>query len=224
MTDGHWQVIEFTLLVCLGSSLAILGPGTLLAWWLAKSRSRWKIIVETVVFLPLVVPPVATGLILLDLFGRRGPLGSAIRAAFDVDVAFTWRAVLLATAVMSFPLLVRSARIGFDSVNPRLEQIAHTLGASPLRVFFTITIPLAARGVSAGFLLSFARAVGEFGATILVAGNIPGKTTTLSLSIYNLVQLGKDNEALALVAVSVLIAFGAVFSSELLLRQSKGSM
>jgi len=219
MMSGHWQVIEFTLLVCLGSSVAILAPGTLLAWWLAKTKSRWKIIVETVVFLPLVVPPVATGLILLDLFGRRGPLGSAIRATFGVDVAFTWRAVLIATAVMSFPLLVRSARVGFDSVNPRLEQIANTLGASPSRVFFTVTIPLAMRGIFAGFLLSFARAVGEFGATILVAGNIPGKTTTLSLSIYNLVQLGKDDEAFALVAVSVLIAFGTVFVSELLLRE-----
>src|SRR5260370_32366391 len=118
--SGHWQVIEFTLLVCLGSSLAILAPGTLLAWWLAKSQSRWKTIIETVVFLPLVVPPVATGLILLDLLGRRGLLGSAIRAALGIDIAFTWRAVLIATAVMSFPLLVRSAKLGFDSVNSRL--------------------------------------------------------------------------------------------------------
>jgi molybdate transport system permease protein len=119
---------------------------------------------------------------------------------------------------MSFPLLVRSARIGFESVNPRLEQIASTLGASQSRVFLTITVPLASPGIFAGFLLSFARAVGEFGATILVAGNIPGKTTTLSLSIYSLVQLGKDREAFGLVAVSVLIAFGAVLFSELLLR------
>jgi len=219
MMGRHWQVIGFTLLVCLGSSFAILTPGTLLAWWLAKSKSRWKTLVETVVFLPLVVPPVATGLILLDLFGRRGPLGAAIQAIFGVDVAFTWRAVMIATAVMSFPLLVRSARIGFDSVNPRFEQIALTLGASPFRVFWTITIPLALKGVGAGFLLSFARAVGEFGATILVAGNIPGKTTTLSLSIYNLVQLGKDDEAFTLVAISILIGFGAVFFSELLLRR-----
>ena len=223
MMAGHWQVIEFTLLVCLGSSVAILAPGTLLAWWLAKTKSQWKTIVETVVFMPLVVPPVATGLILLDLFGRRGPLGSAIHAVFGVDVAFTWRAVLIATAVMSFPLLVRSARVGFDSVDPRLEQIANTLGASRSRVFFTVTVPLAVRGIFAGFLLSFARAVGEFGATILVAGNIPGKTTTLSLSIYNLVQLGKDEEAFALVAVSVLIAFGTVFASELLLRARANS-
>jgi molybdate transport system permease protein len=122
---------------------------------------------------------------------------------------------------MSFPLLVRSARIGFEAVNPRLEQIAKTLGASFWRVIFTITIPLAFRGILAGFLLSFARAIGEFGATILVAGNIPGKTTTLALSIYSLVQLGKDQEAFSLVAVAVLIAFIAVFLSEQLLRKKK---
>jgi molybdate transport system permease protein len=122
---------------------------------------------------------------------------------------------------MSFPLLVRSAKLGFESVNPRLEQIAETLGASFWRVLFTITIPLASRGILAGFLLSFARAIGEFGATILVAGNIPGKTTTLSLSIYNLVQLGKDREAFSLVGVSIVIAFVAIFLSEQLLQKRR---
>jgi len=219
--SGQWGVIEFTLQVCLGSSLAILPPGTALAWWLAKTQSPWKTLIETAVSLPLVIPPVATGLILLDLFGRRGPIGSLLRSTLGIDIAFTWRAVLLATAVMSFPLLVRSVRLGFESVNPRLEQIAETLGASFWRVLFTVTIPLASRGILAGFLLSFARAIGEFGATILVAGNIPGKTTTLSLSIYSLVQLGKDREAFSLVAVSVVIAFIAVFLSEQLLRKKR---
>jgi molybdate transport system permease protein len=214
----QWQVIRFTLLVCLGSSLLILPFGMGLAWWLAKTTVRWKSIVETIVSLPLVLPPVATGLILLNLFGRRGPLGAAFRAVFGADVVFTWRAVLVATAVMSFPLLVRTARLGFEAVNPRLEQIAQTLGASFWRVIFTVTIPLAARGILAGFLLSFARAIGEFGATILVAGNIPGKTTTLSLAIYSLVQLGKDQDAYILVLVAALLAFGAIFLSEALVR------
>ena len=214
----QWQIIRFTLLVCLGSSLLILPFGMALAWWLAKTTVRWKSIVETVVSLPLVLPPVATGLILLNLFGRRGPLGVAFRAVFGADVVFTWRAVLVATAVMSFPLLVRTARLGFEAVNPRLEQIAQTLGASFWRVTFTVTIPLAARGILAGFLLSFARAIGEFGATILVAGNIPGKTTTLSLAIYSLVQLGKDQDAYILVLVAALLAFGAIFLSEALIR------
>jgi molybdate transport system permease protein len=215
----QWQVIRFTLLVCLGSSLLILPFGMALAWWLAKTTVRWKSIVETIVSLPLVLPPVATGLILLNLFGRRGPLGAAFRAVFGADVVFTWRAVLVATAVMSFPLLVRTARLGFEAVNPRLEQIAQTLGASFWRVMFTVTIPLAARGILAGFLLSFARAIGEFGATILVAGNIPGKTTTLSLAIYSLVQLGKDQDAYILVLVAALLAFGAIFLSEALVRK-----
>jgi molybdate transport system permease protein len=214
----QWQVIRFTLLVCLGSSLLILPFGMGLAWWLAKTTVRWKSIVETIVSLPLVLPPVATGLILLNLFGRRGPLGAAFRAVFGADVVFTWRAVLVATAVMSFPLLVRTARLGFEAVNPRLEQIAQTLGASFWRVIFTVTIPLAARGILAGFLLSFARAIGEFGATILVAGNIPGKTTTLSLAIYSLVQLGKDQDAYILVLAAALLAFGAIFLSEALVR------
>jgi molybdate transport system permease protein len=214
----QWQVIRFTLLVCLGSSLLILPFGMALAWWLAKTTVRWKSIVETIVSLPLVLPPVATGLILLNLFGRRGPLGAAFRAVFGADVVFTWRAVLVATAVMSFPLLVRTARLGFEAVNPRLEQIAQTLGASFWRVMFTVTIPLAARAILAGFLLSFARAIGEFGATILVAGNIPGKTTTLSLAIYSLVQLGKDQDAYILVLVAALLAFGAIFLSEALVR------
>ena len=214
----QWQIIRFTLLVCLGSSLLILPFGMALAWWLAKTTVRWKSIVETIVSLPLVLPPVATGLILLNLFGRRGPLGAAFRAVFGADVVFTWRAVLVATAVMSFPLLVRTARLGFEAVNPRLEQIAQTLGASFWRVIFTVTIPLAARGILAGFLLSFARAIGEFGATILVAGNIPGKTTTLSLAIYSLVQLGKDQDAYILVLVAALLAFGAIFLSEALVR------
>jgi molybdate transport system permease protein len=215
----QWQVIRFTLLVCLGSSLVILPFGMALAWWLAKTSVRWKSIVETIVSLPLVLPPVATGLILLNLFGRRGPLGAAFRAVFGADVVFTWRAVLLATAVMSFPLLVRTARLGFEAVNPRLEQIAETLGASFWRVMFTVTIPLAARGILAGFLLSFARAIGEFGATILVAGNIPGKTTTLSLAIYSLVQLGKDQDAYILVLIAALLAFGAIFLSEALVQK-----
>jgi len=215
----QWQVIRFTLLVCLGSSLVILPFGMALAWWLAKTTVRWKSIVETIVTLPLVLPPVATGLILLNLFGRRGPLGAAFRAVFGADVVFTWRAVLLATAVMSFPLLVRTARLGFEAVNPRLEQIAETLGASFWRVMFTVTIPLAARGILAGFLLSFARAIGEFGATILVAGNIPGKTTTLSLAIYSLVQLGKDQDAYMLVLIAALLAFGAIFLSEALVQK-----
>lgn len=136
-----------------------------------------------------------------------------------IDVAFTWKAVVVAMAVMSFPLLVRGTRIAFENVNPRLEHVAATLGAGPLRIFFTITLPLAFQGVLAGVVLSFARAIGEFGATILVAGNIPGHTTTLSLAIYRDIQLGKDDHATHLLIASVILAFGAVWASERLLQR-----
>jgi molybdate transport system permease protein len=197
----------------------ILPIGIALAWPLARYRWPGKLIIETIVTLPLVLPPVATGLILLKLLGRRGPIGNFLYENMHLDIVFTWRAVVIAAAVMSFPLLVRSVRVGFEGVNQRLEQIARTLGASNARVFFTITMPLAARGIAAGIILAFARAVGEFGATILVAGNIPGKTTTLSLEIFEAVQLGHDATAYRLLGLCVIIAFAAVWLSELLTRR-----
>ena len=219
MNHEDWQVMSFTLGVATLSTAIILPFGTVLAWFLARRQWRGKAMVETVVALPLVMPPVATGLILLKLFGRHGVIGSWLERVIGVEIVFTWRAVVIAMAVMAFPLLVRAARVAFEEVNPRLEQIARTLGAGELRVFFTITLPLAARGLVAGTLLAFARALGEFGATILVAGNIPGKTSTLSLSIYGLVQLGQDTAAFRLLAVSVAFAFAAVWMSERVLRR-----
>ena len=219
MSAETWQITWFTLGVAAFSTLAILPPGIALAWLLARRDWPGKSVVETLVALPLVMPPVATGLLLLKLLGRRGPLGGWIERTFGWEIVFTWRGVAAATAVMSFPLLVRTARVAFEGVNPRLERVARTLGAGPGRVFATITLPLAARGLVAGAMLAFARALGEFGATIMVAGYIPGKTATLSLSIYNLVQLGRDTEALRLLAISVGLAFGAVWLSEFFLRR-----
>ena len=165
------------------------------------------------------IPPVATGLLLLKLLGRRGVIGHWLETSLGLEIVFTWKAVVVATAVMSFPLLVRTARVAFESVNPRVEHVARTLGAGPWRVFWTITLPLARPGVIAGAVLAFARALGEFGATVMLAGFIPGKTETLSLSIYHLVQLGRDSEALVLLAIAVALAFGAVWFSERLLRR-----
>lgn len=218
MTGGDWQILGLTLRTAALATLLIVPPGLAVAWLLARRRWRGKSLVETLVALPLVMPPVATGLILLELFGRRGPLGGLLHR-LGVDVAFTWRAVVLAMMVMSFPLLVRAARVAFEEVDPRLEQIARTLGARDRRVFVTITLPLAARGILSGLLLAFARAIGEFGATILVAGNIPGRTTTLSLAIYNHVQLGRDADAFRLLGIAVLIAFAAVWTTEAFLRR-----
>lgn len=219
LAPDEWQIVRFTLGACLASTAIILPFGLGIAWLLARRHWHGKSLVETVVTLPLVMPPVATGLILLKLLGRRGSLGGFLHRHFDVDIVFTWRAVVIAAAVMSFPLLVRAARVGFQEVNRRYEQMARTLGAGEWRVFATISLPLAARGIFGGILLAFARAVGEFGATILVAGNIPGETTTLSLRIYEAVQLGHDATAWRLLVVCVLIAFTAVFIGEWLLRK-----
>lgn len=221
MSDGEWQLVWFSLQMALASLVLVLPPGLALAWLLARKNWRGQALVETLVALPLVLPPVVTGLVLLQLFGRRGPVGSWLHTTFHCDVVFTWRAVVLALATMSLPLFVRAARTAFEEVDVKLEQLARTLGAGEWRVFFTITLPLAKRGVLAGTLLAFARALGEFGATIMVAGNIPGRTTTLPVAIYQSVQNGEDAHAWALAGVSVAIAFAAVFVSEMLLRRRK---
>lgn len=211
------QITFFSLLIALASTILILPLATLVAWLLARKDWHGKTVVETIVMLPLVIPPVATGLILLKIFGRRSPVG---RWLYDsgVEILFNWKGVLIAMAVMSFPLLVRSARSAFAEVNPRLEQIAATLGAAAPRIFFAVTLPLAWRGVVAGCLLAYSRALGEFGATIMVAGNIPGRTQTLSLAIFSFVQLGRDTEAFVLVGITLVIAFAAVALSERLAR------
>jgi len=216
MTAEEWQVVWFTAWVSALSTLAILPFGLALAWALARRDWPGKSLVETFVTLPLVMPPVATGLILLTVLGKQG-----LGGLFDFRIVFTWRAVLLALGVMSMPLLVRSARTAFEEVNPRLEQIARTLGAGSWRVFFTITVPLASRGIIGGMLLAFARALGEFGATIMVAGNIQGKTQTISLAIFENVQIGDDAHAYRLLGVSVVLAFIAVWTSEFFLRRKK---
>lgn len=222
MTGNEWQILGLTLRTAALATVLIVPPGLAVAWLLARRSWRGKSLVETLVALPLVMPPVATGLILLYVLGRRGPVGGWLHRTFDLDVVFTWRAVVVAMMVMSFPLLVRAARVAFEEVDPRLEQIARTLGARDSRVFLTITLPLGARGIVSGMLLAFARAIGEFGATILVAGNIPGRTTTLSVAIYNFVQLGRDDDAFRLVGVAVIVAFAAVWISEAFLRRGGG--
>ena len=219
MDHENWQIVWLTLGVAVLSTAAILPLGIGLAWLLARPGWRGKSVVETLVALPLVMPPVATGLILLRLLGRRGAIGYWLEEKLGIEIVFTWKAVVIALGVMSFPLLVRTARVAFQEVNPRLEQIARTLGAGEWRVFFTVSLPLAGRGIAAGTLLAFARALGEFGATIMVAGNIPGRTSTIALSIYQNVLLGHDDAAFRLLAVSVAMAFAAVWMSEYLMRR-----
>ena len=218
MTGEAWQIVWFTVRISALSTLVILPFGITIAWLIARYDWPGKTVVETAVMLPLFVPPVATGLLLLMLFGRNGPLGSLLNR-FGLEIIFTWRAVTLACAVMSFPLLVRTAQTAFEEVNRRLEEIARTLGASEWRVFRTITLPLASRGIVAGAVLAFARAMGEFGATAVVAGIIPGKTMTISLSIYQHIQLGQDAAALPLLFFSIAIVFVTVLCGQIISRR-----
>ncbi len=211
MTSEIFSVASFTVAMALLATLLMLPPGVVLAWLLARRPFPGRSVCDTLVSLPLVLPPVATGLILLWLFGRRGPLGGLL-AQVGFDILFTWKAVVIAMAVMGLPLLVRAARAGFEQVDRRYEQVAATLGASPARIFFTISLPLAGRGVLAGALLGFSRALGEFGATIMVAGALPS-TRTIAVSIFSYTETGQQAAAMSMLAVSAVIAFVALLLS-----------
>lgn len=207
-----WQITAFTIGTACLATLLMLPPGLLLAWLLARGRFRGRVLLDTAVSLPLVMPPVATGLVLLALVAPRGPVGRVLSRA-GIDVVFTWKAVVLAMAVMGLPLLVRTVRAGIEQVDRRYEAAAATLGAAPIRVFVTVTLPLARPAVIAGAVLGFARALGEFGATIMIAGSIPGSTRTLAVAIYSFAETGRDRDAGALVAISAVIAFIALAAS-----------
>lgn len=201
-----WRIIGFTVWTSALAVAVTLPPGLALAWLLARKTWPGKTLVETLAALPLVLPPVATGLILLKLFGRNGPLGRWLDAR-GIEVVFTWKAVVVALGVMAFPPLVRSLRAAFEEVPRAQEQAARTLGAGPWRVWWTITLPLARRGLLAGVVLAFARALGEFGATMVLAGHIPGETGTLSMEIWQALETGGDARALPLLGASAALAF-----------------
>lgn len=213
--SGDLGIVAFTLFAATVSTAVIAIPGIAAAYWLARHRGHTRGLVETLLALPLVLPPTAVGLMLLYLLRPRGVVGRFLESV-ALPVVFTWRGVVIATAVMSFPLLVRSARTAFEEVDPRLLDVARTLGASRVSAFTRVALPLARRGILAGLLLAFSRALGEFGATILVAGNIEGETQTLALAIFHRTQLGDDAGAMRLVAVTVALAFLAVWGTELL--------
>jgi molybdate transport system permease protein len=212
------SILLLTLRVAAVSTILILPFGIAAAWLLSRWRGRGKVSVETLLSLPLVLPPTAVGLVLLETLRRSGPFGRLLDRA-GIEILFTWKAVVLATAVMSFPLLVRPARAALEEVDPRLIAIGRSLGRGGLEVFARVTLPLAWRGILAGTLLAFSRAFGEFGATILVAGNIPGRTQTLALAIFHRTQIGRDAAAFRLVALTVVVAFVAVWTTEFLQRR-----
>lgn len=217
--SGTAAVLATTMRVALVATLLVAPLGIGLGFVLARRAFPGKSVVETLVALPLVLPPTAIGYLLLTLFARDGLLGERA-LGFDVDVLFTWRAAVIASAVVALPLVARTARTAFEEVDPRLERMARTSGMTRTRTFLAITLPLARRGLLAAIALGFGRALGEFGATVIVAGNIPGRTQTLALAIFSEIQLGDTAAALRLVAITVGIAFAVIFGVERLLRRA----
>jgi molybdate transport system permease protein len=220
LTDAEWQAIALSLRVALVSVAGSLPLGVAMAWLLARRQFPGKLLLDGLVHLPLVVPPVVVGYGLLVLFGRRGPIGGWLYDELGITLIFTWKGAALASAVMGFPLMVRAIRLSLEAVDRRLEAAARTLGAGPLDVFLSITLPLALPGVLVGSVLAFARGLGEFGATIIFVGNIPGETRTIPIAIYTATQEpGGDVAALRLSIVALLLSLIALVASELLARR-----
>lgn len=215
LTPEEWTAVRLSIKVASVAMAASLPFGILVALALARGRFWGKAIVNGIVHLPLVLPPVVTGFLLLILFGRKGPIGSPLAEYFDIVLSFRWTGAALAAAIMGFPLMVRAIRLSIEAVDRRLEAAAGTLGASPLWVFATVTLPLILPGIIAGMILSFAKAMGEFGATITFVSNIPGETQTLPAAIYTFTQVpGGDAGAFRLTFVSVLVSMMALIASE----------
>ena len=214
-----FSLISLSLRVALVATAINLPIALLVSWILVRWKMRWMVLIDILVSLPLMLPPVAIGFFLLVILGREGFIGQIYNWIVGVDIVFTWVAASIAAAVVSFPLLVRAIMVSMQGVDPVLETVARSLGAGPFRVALTITLPLSYRGVFAGVLLGFVRALSEFGATIVVAGNIPGHTQTLPLAIYSSIQLGNDATVIRLIAVSLVLAIASLLVYNWLLRK-----
>jgi molybdate transport system permease protein len=221
ITPTEWTAILLSLRVATVATLVATPLGVALAWLLARHNFWGKSLLDALIHLPLVLPPVVTGYLLLLTFGRKGLVGGWLADHLGIVFAFRWTGAALACGVMAFPLLVRPMRLSIEAVDQKLEQAAETLGAAPLKVFFSVTLPLALPGVLAGMVLGFAKAIGEFGATITFVSNIPSETQTISSAIYSLIQTPDgDAAALRLVLVSVIIAVAALVGSEWFARRA----
>lgn len=221
LSDADWTAILLSLRVAAIATLVATPLGIAVAWLLARRNFWGKGALDALIYLPLVLPPVVTGYLLLLTFGRKGLVGGWLADHLGIVFAFRWTGAALACGVMSFPLLVRPIRLSIEAVDRKLEQAASTLGATPWRVFLTVTLPLALPGIVAGMVLGFAKAIGEFGATITFVSNIPGETQTISAAIYSLTQTPDgDTAALRLVIVSIAIAMAALIASEILARRA----
>ncbi len=212
---AFWGIVTLSLRIAATATVVALPLAVAVAWLLARRQFWGHRIVNGLVHLPLVLPPVVTGYLLLIVFGRNGPIGGVLYKLFGVTLAFNWTGAALAAGIMAFPLMVRAIRLGFEAVDSGIEAAAATLGASPRRVFLTVTLPLIAPGILAGTVLGFAKALGEFGATITFVAAIPGQTQTIPSAIYGLLQVpGQEGAVVWLVAVSVVLAMGALIMSE----------
>jgi molybdate transport system permease protein len=221
LTPDEWIAIRLSLWIALVATVAALPFGIAIAWLLARKNFWGKTLLDAIVHLPLVLPPVVTGYLLLITFGRRGPVGAFLAEHLGLVFSFRWTGAALACGVMAFPLLVRAIRLSLEAIDRRLEDAAATLGASPFRKFLTVTLPLALPGIIAGMVLCFAKALGEFGATITFVSNIPGETQTLSAAIYTLTQVpGGDAAAFRLVVVAIVISLAALVASEWFARRA----
>ena len=219
-TPLEWEALKLSLWVAVWSVAVSLPFGILTAWVLARTEFPGRGLLNGIVHLPLVLPPVVVGYLLLVLLGRQGPLGRLLSDWFGVSLPFTWQGAALAAGIMAFPLMVRAMRLSLDAIDRRLEAAARTLGAGPVSVFATVTLPLMAPGIVVGVILAFARALGEFGATITFAANIPGETRTLPLALYSMIQTpGGEAAAFRLAIVSVVVSLAALAVSELLARR-----
>ena len=220
LSPTEWQAVALSVQVSFWATVVSLPLGIWVAWLLARREFPGKQVLNGLVHLPLILPPVVTGYLLLLTFGRRGYVGQFLDQWFGIVLAFRWTGAVLAAAVMAFPLMVRAIRLAFEAVDPKLEQAAGTLGASPAWVFLTVTLPLILPGVLAGSVLAFAKAMGEFGATITFVSNIPGQTQTLPSAIYAFLQVpGGDGQAFRLVLVAIAVAMGALIASEWIARR-----
>src|SRR3984885_8524610 len=221
LTPDEWTAVALSLRISIVATVCALPFGIALGWLLARKQFWGKTLLDGIVFLPLVLPPVVTGCLLLISFGRRGPVGEFLYEWFGIVLSFRWTGAALSCGIMGFPLMVRPIRLALEAIDCKLEDAASTLGADRTRVFFTVTVPLALPGIIAGVLLCFARALGEFGATITFVSNIPGETQTISAAIYTLTQVpGGDAAAGRLVLISLALAPAALIASEWFARRA----
>ncbi|MEH2919941.1 molybdate ABC transporter permease subunit [Samsonia erythrinae] len=222
LSDYEWQAVELSLKVSIMAVACSLPFGILTAWILVRCRFPGKSLLDSVIHLPLVLPPVVIGYLLLVAMGRRGVIGSWLYDWFGFSFSFSWRGAALASAIVAFPLMVRAIRLSLDAVDTRLEQAARTLGATPWRVFFTITLPLSFPGIVVGTVLAFARSLGEFGATITFVSNIPGETRTIPLAMYTLIETpGAEADAARLCMIAIALSLVSLLASEWLTNWSR---